>query len=402
MTTTRSIAILLSLAAPCLAGEAIPTSTEHVEIPASWDFCNWIQNKPGLLYSNPENPLLQSFQIGGRFHYQMAYEDGNDVNGRDFNDTYEDYRRARIETKTHFLQYFSAKLSLNLVDDDRRDNNDLDWGYESFDEAVFSFDIKKAFAGIPLDQLQLNYGRLKFMLSDEVRASSNKILTIERSSIGNKIYNSGRPTGFTLDAAKGRLNWTLGVYSTEDEKFMDGWNGDLAYSATLGYQVTDEWKITWDGVYNSQDSEENFLGYHWASTISAAYEKGRFGFLGEAILGENIGSGDRGGHFYGLVAMPSYWLIDKRLQAVAQYQYAGASRDEGFRINSRYVRAAHDLGIDTNSGRGDEDHSIYLGLNYYLCGDSLKIMAGVAYDHLDTPDGSLDAFSNLIALRVSF
>ena len=101
--------------------------------------------------------------------------------------------------------------------------------------------------------------------------------------------------------------------------------------------------------------------------------------------------------------MPWYWVVPEKLQAVARYQYQASSDEEGIRLNSRYVRSSHDnAAVDVNSGRGDEHHSVYLGLNYHLCGDNAKIMGGVEYDHLETPDGPAESMSYFVAFRTFF
>jgi hypothetical protein len=406
MTTTKQLPLALGLAlglqVPALAGQdPAPTQAAPSD---SGDWCTWLKNKPGTLYKNAENPFLQGFQIGGRFQYQAAYLDGEDANGRDFNDTYDEYRRVRIETKTDFLKFFSANVKLNMVNDDRRNGNDLDWGYDTFDEAVFSFDIKKAFGAGPLDVLKVNYGRHKFNMTEEVHMSSKEIYTIERSAIANKLYGANsRPTGVTLDAALGNWSGTLGFFSGEDDsEFIGGWNDGQAYYLSLAHQTTDEWRFVLDFVGNDQDGNDDFLGYDWATALNAIYEKDRFGTIATLALGDNSDSGNRGGSFHSLMIMPYYWIIEDRLQGVFQYQYAGASEDEGIRANSRYVRSQHSAGVDVNSGRGDELHTLYAGLNYHICGDNAKIMAGIEYAALETPSGDVNALTYLVGFRTFF
>jgi hypothetical protein len=401
-TTTRLsflATIALGLHLPATAGTETPTTTAAAE---AFDWCQWLQNKPGTLYKNKENPILQSFQVGGRFQYQAAYIEGEDVTGDDFNDTYDEYRRVRLESKMDFLQFFSANIKLNMVADNRRTDEDLDWGYADFDEAVFSFDIKKAFGAGSLDALKLNYGRFKFNMTEEVHMSSKEIYTVERSAIANKLYGANnRPTGVTLDAALGKWSGTAGVFSGEDDsEFIGGWNDGQAYYLSLAHQTTDEWRFVGDFVVNDESGADDFLGYGWAAALNAVYEKDRFGTISTIALGENNGSGDRGGSFHSLMVMPYYWIMEDRLQAVFQYQYAGASEDEGIWTNSRYLRDYN--GVDVNSGRGDVLHTLYAGLNYHFCGDNLKLMGGVEYANLNTPDGDVDAVTWLIAFRTFF
>jgi hypothetical protein len=394
----------LGLNLPLVAGTAVqppPAATA----PSQGDWCQWLQSKPGTLYKNPENPILQGFQIGGRFQYQAAYLEGEDVNGRDFNDTYDEYRRVRIETKTDFLKFFSANIKLNMVSDNRRTGEDLDWGYSDFEEAVFTFDIKKAFGAGQLDVLKLNYGRFKFLMTEEVHMSSKEIYTFERSAIANKLYgvNSNRPTGVTLDAALGKWSGTVGVFSGEDDsEFIGGWNDGQAYYFSLAHETTDEWRFVADLVVNDESGNDDFLGYAWATALNAVYENDRFGAVSTVAVGENNAAGIRGGSFYALMVMPYYWIVADRLQAVCQYQFAGASEAEGMRTNSRYLRSQHSPGVNVNSGRGDELHTLYAGLNYHLCGDNAKIMAGVEYASLDTPRGDVTTLTWLVGFRTFF
>jgi hypothetical protein len=398
--TATTLGLLAAMSLPALGGPAGAPAPVEAN-PGDW--CSWLQSKPGALYKNAENPWLQSFQIGGRFQWQAAYVDGSDINGNDFSEADDDYRRVRIESKTEFLRFFSAKVGINVVNDDRRNGNDLDWGYDTFDEAVFSFDIKKAFGAGPLEELKLNYGRFKFNMTEEVHMSSKEIYTVERSAIANKLYGANsRPTGMTLDAAAGAWTATVGVFSGEDDSdFIGGWNDGQAYYLSLGHQCSEAWRVGLDFVQNDVSGSDDFLGYDWAAAFNVVYENNRFGMLTTLIAGENNDdAANRGGSFHAAVLMPWYWLVEERLQAVFQYQYAGSSESAGIRMNSRYVRAANDAAI--NSGRGDELHTLYLGLNYHVCGDNAKFMGGVEYTSMDAPGGDVEAVTYLLAFRTYF
>lgn len=368
------------------------------------DWCSWLQSKPGTIYKNKENPFLQSLQIGGRVQYQASYVDGEDRNGRDFNDTYSDFRRVRIESKTEFLQFFTIKAGINMVADGRRSGADLDWGYQDFDEAYIAFDIKKAFGAGALDSLNVQYGRHKFNMTEEVHMSSKEIYTVERSAIANKLYGANsRPTGVTLNGSLGAWSATLGVFSGEDDsEFIGGWGDGQAYYLSVAYQQNDSLRYVLDFVQNDQSGADDFLGYEWATAFNVVYSDGPFGVLGTVVLGENNGAGVRGGSFHGLVAMPWYWIMEDKLQAVFQYQYSGSSESQGIRTNSRYVRSQHSPGVNVNGGRGDELHTFYAGLNYLVCGDNAKIMAGIEYAALDNPAGDVDALTYSMAFRMFF
>ncbi|MEK6232834.1 MAG: OprO/OprP family phosphate-selective porin, partial [Luteolibacter sp.] len=198
--TGIALAAAFGLPALAIAGpEAAP-----IEPPASnsGDWCSWLQSKPGTLYKNKENPFIQEFQIEGRLQYQMGYVDGENIAGGDFNEGYDEYRRARLGVKAKFLQYFGLKYQVNIVNDNRNGGGgELDWGYDSIDEAYVSFNLAKAIGNTGFDDLSLKYGRQKFVFGTEAHTSSTKLLTVERSALSNKVYGSSRPTGLTLEGA---------------------------------------------------------------------------------------------------------------------------------------------------------------------------------------------------------
>jgi hypothetical protein len=111
----------------------------------------------------------------------------------------------------------------------------------------------------------------------------------------------------------------------------------------------------------------------------------------------------RQGDFHGAIVMPWYWIVKDRLQLVARYQYARSDEPEGLRLDTRYVRALHSApNPDLDSGFGDENHSFYLGLNWHLCGDNLKVMGGIAYDTMSARTDTIDATTYLLAIRTYF
>jgi hypothetical protein len=412
-----TLALAFGLNAAAYAGTETKTDAA-ISDANSGNWCEWLQNKPGLLHSDKENPWLQSFQIEGRFQYQLGYLDGTDVNDNDFNETYDEYRRLRFGVKTDFLKYFSAKFVANLVNDARNESGggDLEWGYEGIDEAVISFDIKKAFGAGALDSFKLNYGRHKFIVGQEIRTSSTKLLTVERSAIANKVYGGFRPTGLSLDGAIGKWTFTGALYSSTtdgtDNEELSGWQDDVVYYASAGYQISGELKLGVDLVYNHADaiSEDSVIGYRWGTSINAEYNLESWGIIGDFIYGDNggadmTGTANRRGDFWGVMVMPYYWIVEDKLQLVGQYQYGGADEAAGIRVNSRYGRAAGTGAApdaDVNGGRGDEHHSFYTGLNYYLCGHNAKIQAGIEYQTMDTPIGDFDTLTYLIGFRTFF
>lgn len=413
--TTR-YALLTTFALSAIAQVLIAGSAEVISAPASksnpGNWCEWYGNKPGILYKNKENPFIQELQFEGRLQYQLAHIEGEDALGKDYAENFDEFRRARLGVKAKFLQYFGVKYQVNLVNDQRPEGNDLDWGYADIDEAYLSFDLAKAFGNTGMDELSLIYGRQKFVFGTEAHTSSTKLLTIERSGLANKVYGSFRPTGLTLEGAKGPASFAASIYSsttdgTENREF-NGWQDSYSILLNGAYQVNDQLLLRTDFTYNAADpsSEDSVMNYKWAIGFGAEYDAGQWGLTADVIYGDNGGSDftanpNRQDAFYGMQVTPYYWLIDKKLQLVVQYQYEGSDESQGVRINSRYGRRDNGT-LVLNDGRADNHHSIYGGLNYYLCSQSAKIQAGIEYQTWDAPAGSFDTVTYLLGFRTFF
>ena len=408
------IFLLIAMAAAAAAKDAKTPPNGDTADSNPGDWCEWLADKPGLLYEDKDNRWIDRFRITGRFHYQAGRVSGTDVRGNSFSESFDEYRRARIEAQVDFLQYFDLEVGVNLVDDNRFRNqppNDLDWGYDTFDSAVLSFNIGKAFGRGPLDDIKLHYGRMKLRISEEIHTSSNRIKTIERSSLADKLGgDQTRPTGAVLELAKLPWEVNLGVFSGEDDAdFIGGWNDGEIFYASIAWQATKHWRFLLDHVQNHQSGRDDLLGYAQATSLAAIYEKKRWGLMLNLVAGDNGGAGngnlnpDRQGDFHGAIVMPWYWLMKERLQLVARYQYARSEEREGVRLDNRYIRAQHlPPDPDLDNGYGDEHHSVYLGLNYFLCGDNAKIMGGVSYDNMSARTDNVEAVTYLIAFRTFF
>lgn len=428
----KTTAVACGLSSLALAGEPAaapdPAPAESGSMFDDFNFCDWLSSKPGTV-KLPDNRWVQSLVFEGRFHWNAAYVDGEGTNGQDFSETYTDVRRFRLGAKIGFLNYFTYKGIVNLAEDQRFNGGDLDYGYVDFDESYFTFDLAKAFNIGSLDTFTANYGRIKWHGGLEARTSSNALYTVERSAITNKLHQGARPTGFFLNAVKGKFNVLAGIYSSDEAtdslgaddgnvEGWSGWNDGLIYNAELIYSATDDLRLGAEFIYNDADErlagEDSLLEYKWATTLSAEYAIGNGGINVEGFYGDNGGSemqarADRRGNFWGFVATPYYWIVPAKLQAVVQYCYAGSDEAQGVRLNSRYVRAT-DFGGGgnpnvVNGGRGDELHTLYAGLNYLICGDNLKIQVGAEYSSLNTPavgDGEAEALTWLCGFRTSF
>lgn len=381
------------------------------------DWCSLLKFV-GTLYSNSDNPLIQEFKIMGRLQYQLATLDGTDSFDDDVSYDTDEFRRARIGASLKFLDYFQLSANAQVVIDNEPRGGERGIEFAHLWDGSLKFDAKKAFGWDNFDAFKIAYGRREVNMAEEWNTSSKYIKTVERSSIANKIWPSdggfSNPTGFWFEGAKGDWSWHTGMFTTTTDDWIADWDDGQLYYGKLAYDFTEQSGMDLSEVflaafYQDADLGEERLGggIDWATSLALRLGHDRWAVRVNGILGDNGEQtvADREGSFWGLVVMPTYWLVQDRWEAVARYQYQGSSEDQGIRINSRYVRRAQSTGDAAliNGGRGDEHHSLYGGINYYLCGDNAKIMAGVQYDDITSGgDDVFDGLTGFLAFRVYF
>lgn len=388
LTMAASAAVLTNFAT---AGDF----TETLEAPAAVSsFCDYLTGGVKL-YKDSSNPFIQEVSFFGRAQYQVGYADGSAELG-DFSGYGDNLRRLRVGTKIKFLQDFELKVNANLTKNNPRSKNawrNPEFGYSSLDEAKLTY---KAGDVAGFEGVKVSYGRHKHTLSGESHHSSKKLKTVERSNIANYFYDSSRPSGLTLSGVKGNYEIKLGLYSAIEAK--DELTGD--YGETAYYLNVQNGGWNFDLFFNGNDdsNENEFENVDWGTSLAYETEVAGWDLFLNGIYGEN----NDGADVYGLVIMPSKFIIEDKLEAVFRYQFAGASEDAlNAGSSSRGIRAiAKKDGVSTS--KGDKNHTIYAGLNYYFCGHNSKAQFGVEHETLKGDGEDLDGTTIWAAYRMYF
>ena len=346
----------------------------------------------GKVYSSDSNPVIQEVKLFGRAHAQWNYSDGDSA-GEDFSGSGEELRRLRAGASIKFLNGFKALGRLNL---EEGGFGDTQLGYESFDELYLEYG-KKALFGF--DRASIGYGRYKLLFGGEEHQSSKKIKTVERSGLNNH-FGSARPTGLVLNAEKNNIKYIAGVYSTEaDDKAWANWNGGMAFQGSVEFDAF-KGSVIADFVYaDDSDNDRSVFDYDWASSVT--YNRA----FGDLNVMTNLTYAETGKeNIYGFVIVPSMFLIENKLEAAFRYQWGHSTVDGQVpkSSSSRGIRrVASNDGVGT--GSGDNNHTLYAGLNYYIAGDHAKIMTGIEYEKIDGNLGrDLDGVTFWTAFRIYF
>ncbi len=374
---------LLASASLAVAGPSAPEEPVH-------NSGNWCESISDLakVYTNKENPFVQSVKFDGRMHYQWGYTDYNNHQGPDFHGDGSELRRLRLGTKIDFLQNFHFRMIVNLTDGGFR-NDRVD--FNSMDEVYLQYKFGDV-AGI--ENFKLSYGRHKYDIGIEVHQSSNDILTVERTNLSNTLYRGGRPTGLMAMGTIKGFDFTLGYLSTDRDQMLGNWDDDRAYYASIEKDALGG-RFVGDFLWNDgSTSVDDVWRYQWAASIGYKTDIGRWELIADVLGGE----GFDGNTTYGFYVIPSTFIIEDTLQAVFRYEFA---KGDGrmLRANSRNDR---NIAPSGTFGELDTNQSIYAGLNYYFCDQHAKIMLGVDYEEFEGPTTDVAGFTFWTGLRFYF
>jgi phosphate-selective porin OprO/OprP len=334
---------------------------------------------PPALYKDEKNPYIQQFSITHRYQGQYYSTDANTGEDDDW-----DNRRWRLGAEIKFLQQFALKGQFNL-------NTDSSLAGRFF-QNVDTLEVEWA----PRDEWSVVVGKQKPGITKEYSTSSAKILTFERSLLVNQI-TPDKLGGISVDYGSGAIEANLGVFSgsVDDDYELPDFEGSFGVLAKFGYDVTDDINIGLHYMWQDEDDEnDGFADYEHLVSLNSDNKWRNVGLQTDLIYAIGYaGVSD----VFGLVVLP-YYDINDGLRLVARYQYATADSSDGLRLQSRYERPAVE---DGSSTRGDDYHAIYAGLNWYICGENLKLMTGIEWSGLGGK-ADYDGYTFFTGVRTNF
>ena len=382
--SNRHHAFLLALltTVPGAAFAFDPFDTPSAEETASFEAL-W---RAFTLYKNDGNPILQEFKLRGRYQGQYYWFDRyqGDV------DAWED-RRSRFGFDAKLLE---KKLEVRL---DFQSNDSFEDTYDRLVDAYLRWK--------PDDSLSITLGRTKPLIGYyDFLQSTNAQPTFERSQIFNQL-RVDRTTALTFEGKAGDFTWQTGAYSNDTDREFGTFGGAYSYGAGIGYDAKERFGWTradfrLDWLHSDHDQDDQILD-RYDDIVSATFwgQEGSWGFVAEGF--HATGGQGRDEDVFGFFLQSTYDLVPKRLQFVGRYSFATGYGPDSVRRQTRYESEAPAL---TGSGRGDEYHALYLGTQYFIHGDKLKLLAGAEYATLDGGGngGDLDGLTWLTGVRFSF
>ncbi|TLD72073.1 hypothetical protein FEM03_04930 [Phragmitibacter flavus] len=338
------------------------------------------------LYKNKDNPVIQELKLRGRYQGQYHWLDSDQGDSDDWEN-----RRSRFGFDAKLFNQFAIRL-------DAQSNDTWDPFYSGLVDAYIKWEPSKSF--------NLTVGKQKPQIAyyDFLQSTTSQQDTFERSQIFNQL-RVDRLTGVVAQGKHGIFTYQAGVFSNDVDLEFGQFNAGIAYGAGFGFDLKDalgtsKADLRFDWLHSDNDAEATILDrYEDLFTATFWVKEGRFHIVTEFFYatGGDPGWGDASGFFI----QPSFDIVKDKLQLVGRYSFSTGDGNNSIQVQSRYERRAPDL---TGSGRGDQYQSVSGGLQYFIYGQNLKLLAGAEYATLDGGGngGDFDGWTFLTGVRLSF
>ena len=343
------------ISAPDKATPSLETSSESI-YDKIWDVPK--------LYRDDNNPVVEEIDAIGRFQLDNFNVDSD----RGHNNFWE-IRRFRLGADAFFAErHLEVKA-------------EVDTALHTYDTpSTFYNRMTNLWAKVYVnDAFNVRFGKFEphFGYDREFTDALQKFF--ERSFFDDQVIGSNDYiSGVEVSGKFGHFSYMGSIYSTNVDKEFGQFDGGQAYEAEINYDFSkalNAGKALWTLDYLHADGKNEhtnvFTNYRDAAATYFDLEKGRFCMVAQVAYGHQV---DDKGDVGELLLMPSFKVTEK-LELITRYTLGIASEDNGI---STLNRQQHTIGTFT----GDNYNSLYLGADYYLYGQKLKLMFGEEYASL--------------------
>ena len=374
-----------------LLSAATPAGGVDVEPPTFWER---IQEK-GIyeriwqsltLYENPENDVLESLSLVGRYQGQYWLVNANQGSA----DGWEN-RRFFLGAEVEMFRQITLQVQMRV-------NEDLSPFYGGLYQALIEWS--------PSESISLTVGRLDFLFNGLERSiGSTRMVTFERGLIVNQVM-PGEVVGAVVEGQPGDFSYRGGIMSgSVNDEFTD-FKGGVGLFAGVGYAVPlfyEKGSLHLDYLFNNGNPSNNALQpYDHVLSLWHQGNTGPFGLGVDLTWGHGL---DARPAVFGVTLLPTYMIAKNvvrkgdALQAVLRYQFAASDGGNGLQLQPRYEQEV------VPNGSGKLYQAVYVGLNYLIYGERLKLMTGVEYSTMRSSANTgreFDGWTYFTGVRVFF
>jgi phosphate-selective porin OprO and OprP len=340
------------------------------------------------IYKDDTNPIIEEFDFTGRMQLDYFH---NDYSSRGKNDFLE-IRRFRLGEDAFFAErHIEIKADLDTALDAYHKERIF---YNRMTNLFVNFHVDDQFnVKVGKQEPHFGYGRME---SDTLQPF------FERTWFDDQIFNNpgnDYNSAVTIFGKIGNFGYLASVISLNVDQEFGDFNGGQAYLAEINYDFKDVlhadralWVLDYLHTNGLNANSNVFNALHNAVDTYMDYHKGPFGLVTE--LGYEDGTNTKGDVYMASI-MPSYDITDK-LQVEVRYTYMHGSDPNSITDLNRQTST---LGKFT----GDRYNEGYLGLNYFIYGKKLRLMAGIQYNDLSGGTGAKageSGWTSLVGIRM--
>lgn len=335
-----------------------------------------------VLYKNEEFLPFQKLALSGRLQADAAFfeADQGDYDSLQWRRFRNGFKSQHFETIT-----IHSEAEFDLVESDplysRLTDSYIGWSKDKF--------------------LKIKIGKQGANFLIDGSTSSKELIRMERSLHS---YNLWFPneyfTGATASGEVGNWSYNTGIFSSDGGPEFGDFEAGYFGLFSIGYDFAealgfDQALVRADYVHNDPTGNGilNTRSLSNVIVLNAIFEKGPWGLRADVSTAEGWGSQS---DLAGASIMPYYNLSDE-WQLVASWNCVTSENANGVRLD-RYEN-------EIESGRSDEVHEFYFGVNRYFCGHKLKWQTGVEYTTAEdaaNDGGAYDGWGLSSGIRVSW
>lgn len=342
-----------------LVRKGVITSDEAKAVLAEADS----KRKPPPVVVTPNRNTISQLKIRGRLQGQYAYSDGSNsgtaVRAGDYSSF--ELRRARLGVQGKIYKDWNFMVEVNAL------------STVDLDGALLTY------AKHP--EANITFGKGKPQFGHEENTSSASILTMERSRLTN-YFQGGKPLGLRVHGGMDAFSYHIGLFngSSASTSRMASNTDSYLFNVSGGFKLDNmagdgnQLRVRLD--YLNSGKATGYYRFEDAFATSLHFKTGNFDVRTEYMWGEDhAGRSTRG--FY---VMPSFFFVPKKVEGVLRFE--SVKGDAGVNLSAnRYADRVP--GIYRS---GNRYQATYIGLNYYIYGDHLKLMTGL--ERAENKDGT--------------
>jgi phosphate-selective porin OprO/OprP len=322
------------------------------------------------LYDDKNNHVVQRVQLSGRFQHEFVSV-GADQGDLDEWNT----RRFRVGPRLQLFRTFTVASEAEFNPQER------DPLYMRLTDVFVQWS--------PNARLAVTVGKQGMPFTMDGMTSSKELLTIDRSNVTNNMwFPQEYLPGVSVSGRTAPWTYRVGMYSSgEMNREFGKFDGSISTLALVGYDFgkrmgVKEALLTGNYVHQSPDTDNTFTRQleHVAS-VNLKLEDDKWGLRSDLSTGAGYFTQS---DLWGVMVMPYYNITDK-LQAITRYTYLSSDGVNGVQLGTYENRVVR--------GRGDEYNEVYLGANYFIYGQKLKLQTGLQFADMNDRASDGGAYS---------